>query len=69
MSVKTKLNLNMCRIVSNRNRQSIITLIYPVAFSEYSNLILILSVRADYYSDITSMYYNIISRETLIILY
>ena len=69
MSVKTKLNLNMCRIVSNRNRQSIITLIYPVAFSEYSNLILILGVRADYYSYITSMYYNIISRETLIILY
>jgi len=62
--VETKLNLNMCRIVSNRNRQSIITLIYPVAFSEYSNLILILGVRADYYSYITSMYYNIISRET-----
>jgi len=59
----------MCRIVSNRNRQSIITLIYPVAFSEYSNLILILDVRADYHSYITSMYYNIISRETLIILY
>jgi len=59
----------MCRIVSNRNRQSIIKLIYPVAFSEYSNLILILGVRADYYSYITSMYYNIISRETLIILY
>ena len=61
--VKTKLTLN---ILTNRNNESIIGLIYPAASSEYS-LILILDVRAIIFVCMTVLFMYvlyIISRET-----